>query len=141
MKVALNPYLLFNGQAKDAMEYYHEVLGGDLSMQTFAESGMPTEEKEKDYIVHAQLTSGDIVIMASDGGHGHEVKFGGNVALSLVGPDEEGLTEAFAKLSEGGKVDMPLEKQFWGDIYGQLTDKFGVHWMVNISAPESTVGK
>jgi PhnB protein len=140
MQVKLNPYLLFNGQAKAAMEFYSSILGGELKLQTFGESGMPGAEKEKDLIIHAQLTVDDMVIMASDSGHGHEVEFGSNVALSLVGPEEKELTEIFEKLSHGGKVDLKLEKQFWGDIYGQLTDKFGVHWMVNISSPESSVG-
>lgn len=98
------------------------------------ESGMPVSDEVKDQIMHAQLTSGDIVIMASDGGDHNKVTFGNNVSLSLVGSDEAALTQMFTKLSEGGTVDMKLEKQFWGDIFGMLTDKFGNHWMVNISS-------
>ena len=137
MKATLNPYLLFNGQTKAAMEYYHAILGGDLTVQTFADAGMSHSEDDKDLVIHAQLTNEDIVIMGSDGGTDHHIEFGNNVALSVVGSDEEALTEVFQKLSDGGKVDLPLAKQFWGDIYGQVTDKFGQHWMVNITAKTS----
>jgi len=126
------------GQTKDAMEFYHSVLGGELKMQTFAESGMPTSDEDKNKIIHAMLTSEGMTIMASDGDMEHPVKMGDNIAMSLVGTDEKQLRDFFTKLSDGGKVKMELQKQFWGDVYGQLTDKFGVHWMVNImsAAPE-----
>lgn len=136
MNAKLNPYLNFESQSSEAMKFYQSVLGGELVMQTFAESGMPHSEEDKDKVIHAMLTVGDMVIMASDGGKDHPIHMGDNIHMSLVGTDEEELKRCFAKLSEGGKVDMPLEKQFWGDMYGQLTDKFGVHWMVNISQSE-----
>lgn len=137
--ITLNPYLNFNRESKDAMEFYHSVLGGDLDVQTFEQSGMPDiSEEDKDLVIHALLKSGEITIMASDGGKNHPVHMGDNVHMSLVGPDEETLTKWFKELSEGGKVDMPLAKQFWGDTYGQLTDKFGVHWTVNITSSKET---
>lgn len=136
MNTTLSPYLNFNGNAREAMQFYQSVLGGELTMQSFAESGMQTEEKYKDQIIHAHLQNGSIIIMASDmADHGSAV-FGTSVNLSLSGSDMAGLTEAFHKLSEGGKVDMPLAKQFWGDTYGMLTDRYGIHWMVNISTPK-----
>jgi PhnB protein len=138
MKTALNPYLGFNGNAREAMEFYKSVLGGELTMQTIGESGMPSSEETKNNIMHAQLTAGDIVIMASDGGDHNKVTFGNNVSLSLVGTDESSLTETFTKLAEGGNIDMKLEKQFWGDTFGMLTDKFGNQWMVNISKGEQS---
>jgi len=134
MNIILNPYLNFNHQTKEAMEFYHSVLGGKLTMQTFKEAGMSNSPEEKDLIIHARLDFDGMVIMSSDGGKNHPVDMGNNIHLSLVGPDEIKLTEWFNKLAEGGKVDMPLQKQFWGDIYGQLTDKFGIHWMVNIGS-------
>lgn len=134
MIAKLNPYLNFMGQTKDAMEFYQSVLGGELKMQSFAESGMPTTDENKDRIIHAHLQNGDMIIMASDGDETHPVHMGDNIHMSLVGSDEAELRGYFDKLSDGGKVDMPLEKQFWGDTYGQLTDKFGVHWMVNINS-------
>ena len=130
----LQPYLNFMGQTKEAMEFYHSVLGGKLTMQTFAESGMPTSDENKDKIIHADLQSGTLSFMASDGDTTHPVTMGDNIHMSLSGIDEVQLTEFFNKPSEGGSVGLPLAKQFWGDTYGQLTDKFGVHWMVNISS-------
>ena len=125
------------GQAKEAMEFYHAVLGGELYLQTFKDANFPHDPKDDDLVIHASLTSGDIVIMASDGNAEHPVKqVGDNIYLSLIGSDAATLTEYFNKLAEGGSVDMKLEKQFWGDIYGQLTDKFGIHWTVNISSGE-----
>ncbi len=118
------------------MEFYHSVLGGDLKMSTFGES-MPTLDEGKDKIMHAVLENHHIVLMASDGPPGSEVKFGDNVSLSLVGSDSEFLTKYFNDLAEGGKITMPLEKQSWGDTFGMLIDKFGIQWMVNISSEKS----
>lgn len=132
----LNPYLNFNSNTRDAMRFYQSVLGGQLSMQTFGEAGMAKTDSEKDLIIHALLKSGEIVIMASEGHPGEEVKFGDNINLSISGSDEETLTKYFNGLAEGGKVNMPLAKQFWGDTFGMLTDKFGVQWMVNITSEQ-----
>ncbi len=135
MKSVLTPYLNFNGQTKQAMEFYQSVLGGELKMQTFAESGMPTSPEEKDKIMHADLKNDTLSFMASDGNAEHPVHMGDNIHMCIAGTDEAMITKYFNGLAEGGgKVDMPLAKQFWGDTYGQLTDKFGVHWMVNIGA-------
>lgn len=132
MKIALNPYLNFMGQTKEAMEFYKSALGGELTIQTYKDAGFPHDPKDDNLVIHALLKSGDIVIMASDGNEEHPVKMGENIYMSLVGTDEKALKEIFDKLSQGGKVDMPLQKQFWGDTYGQLTDKFGIRWTVNI---------
>lgn len=132
MKATLTPYLNFDGTTKEAIEFYQAVLGGELTMQTFAEAGMPTAEEEKDRIIHASLQNGTLSFMASDGTAEHPVHMGDNIYMSIVGDDEATLRKYFEGLSSGGKVEMPLAKQFWGDIYGQLTDKFGVRWTVNI---------
>ncbi len=136
MKTVLSPYLNFMGQTKEAMTFYQSVLGGELKLQTFAESGLPASDEDKDKIIHADLRNGSLSFMASDGNAEHPVQMGDNIHMSLGGSDEELLTKYFSGLAEGGIIDMPLQKQFWGDIYGQLTDKFGVHWMVNISKRE-----
>jgi len=139
MKSTLNPYLNFNGNTKEAMEFYHSIFGGKLDLQTFGESGMSNiSEKQKNLIIHARLESDNILIMASEGKPGEKVNFGDNVSLSIVGEDEKTLTEWFNKLSEGGIVTMPMAKQFWGDTFGMCTDKFGVHWMVNILGKKPT---
>lgn len=133
MNPKLNPYLNFMGETKEAMEFYHSVFGGELKMQSFKEAGFPHNPEDDDKIIHASLINNEINLMASDGDEKHQVTMGNNINLSLTGNNEELLTGWFNKLSEGGKVNMALEKQFWGDIYGQITDKFGVNWMVNIS--------
>lgn len=134
MKTILTPYLNFSGNTAEAMKFYHSVLGGELKMQTFGESGMAKTPEDKGRIIHATLKNDLVMFMASDTMPGQEAKFGDNIHMSLSGSDSAKLTELFDKLAKGGKVDMPLAKQFWGDTFGMLTDKFGVHWMINISA-------
>ncbi len=135
-KPTLNPYLTFNGNAAEAMKFYHSILGGELNMQTFAEAKMARSPEEKDRIVHASLKNDALILMASDGMINQLAKFGDNVSMSIQGSEHDKLTEIFDKLANGGKVDMPLAKQFWGDTYGMLTDKFGIHWMINIAAQQ-----
>ena len=137
----LNPYLNFNGNTAEAMEFYRSVVGGKLSMQTFGKAGMAKLPEDEDKIMHASLVNGDFVLMASDCPPSRKVRFGDNVHLSLVGTDDTRLTEIFRSLSENGKVTMPLAEQFWGDTFGMLTDKFGIHWMVNISAARTSKGQ
>lgn len=103
-------------------------------MQTFGESNMARNEKGKERIIHASLQNDTLSFMASDSHPDQTVQFGDNIHMSIVGSDEVQLRGYFEKLSEGGKIDMPLAKQFWGDTFGQLTDKFGIHWMVNIAS-------
>ncbi len=134
MKLSLNPYLTFNGNAATAMKFYQSVFGGELTMQTFAEANMSKTPADKNRIVHASLKSDDLTLMASDGNMDMQAKFGDNVSMSVSGQEHKGLEDVFNRLAQGGKVTMPLAKQFWGDTFGMLTDKFGIHWMVNISA-------
>ncbi|HYE23442.1 MAG TPA: VOC family protein [Candidatus Paceibacterota bacterium] len=138
MATQLIPYFGFDGTTADAMRYYQSIFGGKLEMQTFAEANMADTEAIQDRVVHAQLTAEDFILMASDAhpDHSPEVVFGNSVSLSFVGADKAQLTEYFNKLCEDGKVEMPLEKQFWGDVFGACEDKFGVHWMVNITEQE-----
>jgi PhnB protein len=134
MESTLNPYLNFNGNTAEAMKFYQKVLGGELTMQTFGEAKMSEKPVEKDLIVHAALKSDSISLMASDTQPDRPANFGDNVHMSITGNDSAKLTQVFSGLAEGGKVDMPLAQQFWGDTFGMLTDKFGVHWMVNITS-------
>jgi PhnB protein len=134
MQPALVPYLNFNGNAAEAMRFYKSVLGGELKMQTFGEAKMAGKPEEKDLILHADLKNDALSFMASDTQPGQPATFGNNVNMSIAGSDNGRLTEIFNGLAKGGKVDMPLAKQFWGDTFGMLTDKFGVHWMINIAA-------
>jgi PhnB protein len=134
MTATLSPYLNFNGNTAEGMRFYQSVLGGDLNIQTFGDAGVAQNDNEKNLTLHAALTSNGITLYASDGRPGTNVIFGDNVHLSLQGDDADKLTGYFTGLAAGGTVDMPLAKQFWGDTFGMLTDKFGMHWMVNITA-------
>jgi PhnB protein len=135
--IKLNPYIARDGDARAMLEFYHEVLGGKLYMQTFGESPMPVAESHKDRLVHGALERDGIAIMASDTPPDMPLSSTtSHVSLSLTGTNEAELKKIFSALSEGGKVTMPLEKQFWGDVFGMVDDKFGIHWMVNIGSGE-----
>lgn len=125
-------YLFFDGNCREAMEFYKESLGGDLAIQTVRESPvagqLPAEAGEK--IMHARLTAGDLTLLASDA-IGQEHIIGNNISLTLLCDSEEEIQTHFSKLSAGGKVTHPLRVEFWGATYGQLTDKFGINWMLN----------
>ena len=130
----LSPYLNFAGDCKAAMEFYHGIFGGKLEMSSFADSKAPCPDDWKEKIIHASLINDTMSFMASDAMPHGTVIFGDSVHLSIAGTDAATITAYFEKLSVGGTVIMPLAKQFWGDTFGMLTDKFGIHWMVNISA-------
>jgi PhnB protein len=129
----LTPYLSFkDSKTKEAMEFYHAIFGGDLQMQTFGDTPMDFPDEKKHLIMHASLTSGAITIFASDGPKDEDYAAGTNVSVSLNGSDEAELRKYFDGLAKGGKVTMPLEKAFWGDTFGMVTDKYGINWMVNV---------
>jgi PhnB protein len=131
----LNPYLSFSDTARQAMEFYRDVFGGDLAVNTFGEYGM-AEGPDAEKIMHGQLeTPAGYTLMASDTPPGMPRSEGSSISVSLSGDDAEELRGYFAKLSEGGTVTMPLEKQMWGDEFGMCVDRFGIAWMVNISEP------
>lgn len=131
----LNPYLSFRDDARRAMEFYHSVFGGELSMSTFADLHLSEDPAERDKIMHAQLESpGGLVLMASDTPDAMPHDGGGGFAVSLSGDDEAELCGYWAKLSEEGTVTQPLTVAPWGDKFGMCTDKFGVNWLVNITA-------
>ncbi len=141
MSTKLNPYLNFRSNARQAMEFYHGIFGGDLRMQTFKEYNASQDPSEDSLIMHASLElDGDncMTIMASDTPNRMEYHPGTNVSMSLTGESdaEAQLTNIFGKLSSGGQVSMPLEKAMWGDTFGMCTDKFGINWMVDIAAPK-----
>jgi PhnB protein len=136
MQTLLNPYLSFNDNARQAMEFYHGVFGGKLEIHTFKEYGASTDPSEDDKVMHSMIqTDSGLTFMAADTPSGMTYQVGSNVSMSLSGDNEQELTGYFAKLSEGGTVTMPLEKSPWGDTFGMLVDKFGMSWMVDIGAP------
>jgi len=128
----LNPYLRFDGNAREAMEFYRGVLGGELSTNLFRE--FSDDPSIADKVMHARLETEDgLTLMASDLPPGSEHHPGNNIAISLSGDDADMLHGYWQKLSDGGQVTVQLEKQMWGDEYGSCVDRFGVEWMVNIS--------
>ena len=133
MASRLNPYVSFDGNARQAMEFYKGVFGGDLNTNTFGEFGQ-ADSPDADKVMHSQLeTDSGFTLMASDTPAGMQRNPGDTITISLSGDDADALRGYWEKLSEGGTVTMPLEKQMWGDEFGQCTDKFGISWMVNIS--------
>jgi len=131
----LNPYLSFRDNAREAMEFYQSVFGGELASNTFAEFQASDDPAEQDKIMHSMLTAkGGMVLMASDTPKQMDYTPGSTCSLSLSGEDEGELRGYWEKLSVGGSVTMPLGPAPWGDTFGMCTDKFGVNWLVNIAA-------
>ncbi len=134
MPTRLNPYLGFRDNAREAMEFYRSVFGGDLSVSTFAEFSASEDPAEADKLMHSVLvTPGGLVLMAADTPASMEYRPGTNYSVSLSGDDEAELRGYWDGLVEGGTVTVPLEKAPWGDSFGMCTDRFGVSWLVNIS--------
>jgi PhnB protein len=136
MASRLNPYLSFSDNAREAMEFYQSVFGGELTLGTFGEFGAP-DSPFADKIMHGQLESASgYTLMGADTPPGGEHNPGNNVAISLSGDDSDELRGYWEKLADGGNVAVPLEKQMWGDEFGMCTDRFGIGWMVNIGSPQ-----
>jgi PhnB protein len=134
MSVTLNPYLSFRDNAREAMEFYQTVFGGDLTVSTFRDFHMTEDESELDKLMHAQLNAPEgIVLMGADTPNSMEYTPGGSITVSLSGDDEAALRGYWDRLSQGATVVQPLEKAPWGDSFGMLTDRFGTGWMVNIA--------
>jgi PhnB protein len=129
----LNPYISFDGNARDAMEYYQRVFGGNLTLNTFGDLG-GADAPGADKIMHGQLeTDSGYTLMGSDTAPGMPHQPGNNITVSLSGDDADLLRGYWQQLSSDGTVSVPLEKQMWGDEFGMCADKFGIAWMVNIT--------
>ena len=137
MASRLNPYLNFNDTARQALEFYQSVFGGNLRLSTFGEMGA-ADSPDADKIMHGMLeTEHGYAIMAADTpAHMEPRTAGNNMTVSLSGDDAADLRRYWDKLSEAGSVTVPLEKQMWGDEFGMCVDQFGIGWMVNITQPE-----
>ncbi|HUP99791.1 MAG TPA: VOC family protein [Aeromicrobium sp.] len=136
MTVTLNPYLNFDGNAREALEFYHSVFGGELTISTFADVPMPGYEPgpdEANKVMHGMIAGGpqDITLMAAD--VPPQMTFQpSTTSISLSGEDADALPGFWEQLSDGGNVDVSLAEAPWGDTFGMLTDRFGIPWMVNI---------
>jgi len=136
MTSRLNPYLTFAGNARQAMEFYETVFGGTLVLSTFGDYG-DEDAPHADQIMHGMLeTDRGFALMGADSPPGTEHQPGNNFAVSLSGDDGDDLRGYWARLSDGGTVSVPLEKQMWGDEFGMCVDQFGIAWMVNIAQPQ-----
>ena len=130
--IKLNSYLTFNGNCREAMTFYAGCLGGELTFQTIAESPLSERmpQKMKNCILHATITKDGFLLMGSDIVNENGLIKGNNVSLSLSCSTEEEIYSYYAKLSEGGFANHPLENSFWGALFGDLTDKYGNHWIL-----------
>lgn len=134
MPSKLNPYISFNGNAQNAMEFYQTVLGGNLTKSTFKEGGAQVGPEFESKLMHAALsTDNGMTIMAADTPPGMPYSHGTDISISLSGDDEAQLRGYWEKLTGGATIAVPLDKAPWGDTFGMLTDKFGIGWLVNIS--------
>ena len=133
----LDPYLFFNGNCEEALNFYKDCLGGEFEgINRFKDgpeemAGCKVPEDYLDKVMHMTWRFGDNVIMASDGLQ--EVPAGGNITLSISMDDVDEMSAVFDKISGGGQVTMPLQDTFWGSRFGMITDKFGMKWMFSCS--------
>lgn len=139
MAVRMNPYLVMDGNAREAVAFYEKALDAKvLGVQTFGEvpsdPGHPMPDEMKDRIMHAALKVGETDLMLSDSFPGFAYVVGSNVSIALVTDNADTSKKFFAALAEGGNVTMPLQQTFWSPAYGQVTDKFGVVWQVSTEA-------
>jgi PhnB protein len=136
MTSRLNPYLNFNGNAREALEFYAGVFGGNLSLNTFADFGRQ-DSPDAERIMYGMLeTDAGYTIMAADTPGDMERHPMAGFSVSLSGDDSDTLHGYWEKLSASGTTTMPMQKQVWGDEFGMCVDKFGVSWLVNISQPQ-----
>ena len=137
MSVTLNPYLHFNGNAEEALHFYSKVFGVEPVISRYGDQpSSDLKEEDENLVMHGDINGNDIRLMISDSGPMGDVTPGSNFSMSLSGgaADAEKLTEYFTKLSEGGKVTVPMSKASWGDTFGMCEDKYGIGWLVNILA-------
>ncbi|MEP7368444.1 MAG: VOC family protein [Dermatophilaceae bacterium] len=141
MSTKLNPYLGFRDNAREAMEFYQSVFGGELALSTFGEFQASDDPDEKEKIMHGMLvTENGLTLMGADTPGSMSYTPGDSYSVSLSGDDEAELRRYWEALSAEGKIAMPLERAPWGDIFGMCADKFGVNWLVNVNGAQPQGG-
>lgn len=129
---SISPYLFFPGNCEEAINFYKKAFNGELvGMQRFGDASMPVDDDYKEKIMHAELKIGSQSLMFSDGAPHKEINPGDNVQLNISFSNETNLRLTWGKLSEEGKIHMDLQDTFWGALFGQVEDKFGIRWMLN----------
>lgn len=136
MITGMTPYLVTNGNGQEAVKFYEAVLGARIeNLQTFGDMPEnpehPTPEHAKHLVMHAYMKIGDFDLMLSDNYPGSPYQIGDQVSIALIFNDADESKEVFEKLSDGGKVTMPLQQTFWSPLYGIVVDKFGVSWQIS----------
>ncbi|KKO52211.1 VOC family protein [Paenibacillus sp. DMB20] len=134
--MSVNAYLVFNGNCREAVEFYADVFGTEKpQIMTFGDNPPNPEyqlpEEAKNLVMHARLTISDSNVMFSDTFPGMPFVVGNNITLAIVTNSRDEVETWFNKLKEGGKVGMELQETFWSKCYGQVTDKFGIEWQFN----------
>ena len=128
----ISPYLFFPGNCEEALTFYQKVFGGEVTaLQRFGDASMPVDDNYKQKIMHAELTTDGMKFMFSDGAPHKEITKGDNVHLNIEFKDETSLRLIWGKLEAEGSVHMSLQDTFWGAIFGQLEDKYGIRWMMS----------
>ena len=136
--LGVKPYIAFRGNCREAIDFYKQALGAEeLFSQTYGESPM-ADRGAADAIMHSTIKVGDTHIMMCDDFHTENFTTGGNISLAVGLNDVDRAKTIFTNLSDGGNVTMPLDKTFWAEAFGMLTDKFGINWMVNCDQPQET---
>ena len=131
----IQPYLLFDGNCREAMTFYKQCIGGELQTMTFGEADPKTPPQAKDRLIHARLANGEKELMASDSGPGMPIRNGDNVQLSFGCDSDQQVESLFKALGAGGTPTMAPHDAFWGARFAMLTDKFGMHWMLSHEHP------
>jgi PhnB protein len=131
MSVELNPYLFFPGNAEEAINFYQEVFGGQVDITRLGDVDPNAPAGQRNLVVNAQLTGGDLTLRAADR-EDTSTEPQTRVELSLISTDEARLRIVFDSLAGGGTVRTKLDRQFWGDIFGAVTDKYGIGWQINV---------
>ena len=129
----LEAYLFFPGTTAAAAQFYKDVFGGELTITKRGDVDPTATDAEKEQVINALLEAPGFRLRANDRAD-VTTAAQNRIALTLIGSDEPGLTRIYEALSAEGTIDSPLEKQFWGDTFGTLTDKYGISWQVNIEA-------
>ncbi|RBQ06328.1 VOC family protein [Pedobacter miscanthi] len=130
---SINSYLTFNGNCREAMTFYRDCLGGELTLETIGESleadRIPCIMKRS--IMHAVLAKDELVIMGTDMVEERGLIKGNSISMMLNCNSEEEAIAYYNKLSAGGRASHPLQETFWGALFGDLTDRFGNNWLIN----------
>lgn len=131
--IQANPYMTFDGNCREAMTFYRDCFGGELTLQTIAETPIADQcpAGMQDQIMHSSLANGDFLLMATDMTQADEFITGNDMAISLNFDDEEEINRCFSILSDEGNIIDPLEEKSWGALFGVVQDKFDKVWMLN----------